>query len=411
MHVRTCGRLLVLEPLRALARNTLRSGLAMLGITFAVATSIWVSAIGSAGTASAMSALDSLGENLVWIEAGSRNAAGVRTGTHGMTTLIPRDAEAIRREAPLIAKVSENVDGRLQLVSALANWNTQYRGVGPAYPDIRRWVVERGTFFNEDDVAEARTVLVIGSTVRERLFGDIDPIGESVRIGGSIFRVVGLLAPKGPSATGADQDDTVMMPWTTVLRRVVGNKQTWLDDILCSAVETDRIRDAGRQVSELLHERHHIAPDADDDFNIRHPEELLKARVQAAETLERMLLALALLSLAVGGIGIMNVMLASVTQRTREIGVRVAIGATPGAIQLQFLSEAVLLTTTGGGIGVALGAFGSSFVSGTLEWQLATSTRADVLALLFAVLVGVCFGVYPAIRASRLDPIAALRIE
>jgi putative ABC transport system permease protein len=411
MHVRTCGRLLVLEPLRALARNTLRSGLAMLGITFAVATSIWVSAIGSAGTASAMSALDSLGENLVWIEAGSRNAAGVRTGTHGMTTLIPRDAEAIRREAPLIAKVSENVDGRLQLVSALANWNTQYRGVGPAYPDIRRWVVERGTFFNEDDVAEARTVLVIGSTVRERLFGDIDPIGESVRIGGSIFRVVGLLAPKGPSATGADQDDTVMMPWTTALRRVVGNKQTWLDDILCSAVETDRIRDAGRQVSELLHERHHIAPDADDDFNIRHPEELLKARVQAAETLERMLLALALLSLAVGGIGIMNVMLASVTQRTREIGVRVAIGATPGAIQLQFLSEAVLLTTTGGGIGVALGAFGSSFVSGTLEWQLATSTRADVLALLFAVLVGVCFGVYPAIRASRLDPIAALRIE
>ncbi|HEX4454909.1 MAG TPA: ABC transporter permease [Kofleriaceae bacterium] len=411
MHSRTCGRLLVVEPLRALARNKLRSGLAMLGITFAVATSIWVSAIGSAGTASAMSALDSLGENLVWIEAGSRNAAGVRTGTHGMTTLVPRDAEAIRLEAPLIANVSENVDGRLQVVSQLSNWNTQYRGVGPEYPQIRRWIVERGAFFTEDDVTDARPVLVIGSTVREHLFGDVEPVGEQVRIGGSVFRVIGVLAPKGPSATGADQDDTVMMPWTTALRRVVGNKQTWLDDILCSAVATDRIRDAGHQVAELLHERHRVAPDAEDDFNVRHPEELLRARVHAAETLERMLLALASLSLAVGGIGIMNVMLASVTQRTREIGVRVAIGATPGAIQLQFLSEAVVLTTTGGSIGVALGVFGSSFVSRTLGWQLATSTRADVLALLFAVLIGVCFGVYPAIRASRLDPIAALRIE
>ena len=182
MHSRTCARLLVIEPFRALARNKLRSSLAMLGITFAVATSIWVSAIGSAGTASAMSALDGLGENLVWIEAGSRNAAGVRTGTHGMNTLIPRDAEAIRREAPLIAKVSENVDGRLQVVSALANWNTQYRGVGPEYPEIRRWAVEHGRFFDDDDVTDARSVLVIGSIVRERLFGELDPLGEDVRI-------------------------------------------------------------------------------------------------------------------------------------------------------------------------------------------------------------------------------------
>jgi putative ABC transport system permease protein len=247
--------------------------------------------------------------------------------------------------------------------------------------------------------------------VRERLFGELDPLGETVRIGPSLYVVVGVLGIKGPSATGADQDDTVMLPWTTAMRRIVGNHQTWLDDILCSATSIDRIRDAGAQVSDLLRERHHIRAGGDDDFNVRHPEELLKARVKSAETLERLLVALALLALAVGGIGIMNVMLASVSQRTREIGIRMATGASPAAIRLQFLGEAVLLTTLGGGVGVAIGVVAAAPLGRTLGWSLAMSAPTDALALVFAVAVGVGFGMYPAIRASGLDPIVALRAE
>src|SRR5262245_34054103 len=227
MRLLSFGRLFLVEPARALARNQVRSGLAMLGIMFAVATLIWVVAIGEAGISSVLAALDKLGDNLVWVEAGSRNSAGVRTGTHGMTTLVPRDAEAIRREAPLVTKVSENVDGRVQVIASTGNWNTQYRGVAPEYLDIRRWVIARGAFFTDDDVANARTVVVIGDTVRRRLFGDDDPIGERVRIGSSAYEIVGTLAAKGPSASGFDQDDTVMMPWTTAMRRVVGRGQTW----------------------------------------------------------------------------------------------------------------------------------------------------------------------------------------
>jgi putative ABC transport system permease protein len=411
MRLRISARLFVTEALRALVRNKVRSGLAMLGVTCAVATVIWVVAIGRAGTQSAIAALDGVGDNLVWIEAGSRNAAGVRTGTHGMTTLVPADAEAIRREIPSIARVSENVDGRTQIVSQLANWNTGYRGVSPEYLDVRRWTVAHGNFFNEDDVRDARTVVVIGETVRERLFGELDPLGETVRIGPSLYVVVGVLGIKGPSATGADQDDTVMLPWTTAMRRIVGNHQTWLDDILCSATSIDRIRDAGAQVSDLLRERHHIRAGGDDDFNVRHPEELLKARVKSAETLERLLVALALLALAVGGIGIMNVMLASVSQRTREIGIRMATGASPAAIRLQFLGEAVLLTALGGGVGVAIGVVAAAPLGRALGWSLAMSAPTDALALVFAVAVGVGFGMYPAVRASGLDPIVALRAE
>jgi putative ABC transport system permease protein len=411
MRIRTCVRLFLVEPARALVRNKVRSGLAMLGITCAVATLIWVVAIGEAGTSGALAALDSLGDNLVWIEAGSRNASGVRTGTHGMTTLRPGDAEAIRRELPLISGVSENVDGRIQVIGSTANWATQYRGIAPDYLDVRRWAIARGVFINDDDVREARTVLVIGNTVRERLFGDVDPIGEKVRIGSSSFEIVGVLAAKGPSATGSDQDDTVMMPWTTAMRRIVGKDQTWLDDILCSAVSAERIRDAGLQIAALLRDRHHIPPDGEDDFNIRHPEELLEAKVKSARTLALLLSLLALLALVVGGIGIMNVMLASVTQRTREIGIRMAVGARPPAIQIQFLGEAVLLAAVSGGFGVVLGDASASFVGTTLGWELTTSPRVDLIALLFAGLFGVCFGMYPAIRASRMDPIAALRIE
>jgi len=403
-------RLLTIEALRALLRNSVRSALAMLGIMIGVATVISVIAIGRAGTGQALSALDALGENLVWIEAGSRNAAGVRTGSHGTTTLIPGDADAIRAEVPLIARCSENIDGRIQVIGPEANWSTQFRGVSPEYPAVRRWEIGRGTFFSEDDVAHATTVLVIGQTVATHLFGDEDPLGQRIRIGTSQFTVVGTLVAKGQSVTGQDQDDTVMMPWTTSRNRIVGKFQTWLDDVVCSAVSSDQVKPAGDQVADLLRERHHLIGQ-DDDFNIRHPEDLAKAKIKSARTLERLLLAIASLAMMVGGIGIMNVMLASVAQRTIEIGIRVSVGARPSAIRLQFLGEAMMLTALGGGLGVLVGATASPAIAHELGWEITVSGQATLAAFLAAVAVGVFFGLYPAVRASHLDPIEALRTE
>jgi putative ABC transport system permease protein len=404
-------RLLTVEAVRSLLRNKVRSALAMLGIMIGVATVICVLAIGHAGTSQALGALDSLGENLVWIEAGSRNAAGVRTGSHGQTTLVAADADAIRAEAPLIARCSENIDGRIQVVADEQNWLTMFRGVSPDYPAIRRWEIERGEFINADDVAHASTVLVIGATVADKLFGQEDPIGKRIRINNAQFTVVGLFVPKGQSVTGQDQDDTIMMPWTTARARIVGKFQTWLDDVVCSATDVDRIKAAIEQVSEILRDRHHMAPGSEDDFNIRHPEDLAKARIKSAETLERLLLVIASLAMLVGGIGIMNVMLASVAQRTIEIGIRVAIGARPNAIRIQFLGEAMMLTAIGGGLGVVIGAWSSPAIADFLGWQVTVSTRSSVIAFLAAVTVGVFFGFYPAARASQLDPIEALRSD
>jgi putative ABC transport system permease protein len=403
-------RLVTLEALRSLLRNPVRSLLAMLGIMIGVATVICVIAIGRAGTGQALSALDALGENLVWIEAGSRNAAGVRTGSHGMTTLVPGDADAIRAEVPLIARCSENIDGRIQVIGPEANWSTQFRGVSPEYLGVRRWEIATGEFFTEDDVARATTVLVIGQTVVAKLFGDEDPLGQRIRIGTSLFTVVGTLAAKGQSVTGQDQDDTVMMPWTTTRNRLMGKYQTWVDDILCSAVSNDLVKPAGDQVAELLRERHHVRG-TEDDFNIRHPEDLANARIKSARTLERLLLAIASLAMMVGGIGIMNVMLASVAQRTIEIGIRVSVGARPSAIRLQFLGEAMMLTALGGGLGVLAGATASPAIAHDLGWEITVSGPATLTAFLAAVAVGVFFGLYPAVRASQLDPIEALRTE
>ncbi len=396
-------RLLTVEAVRALVRNKARSALAILGIAIGVMTVITVVAIGHAGTSQALSALDALGENLVWIEAGSRNASGVRTGSHGMETLVEGDAEALRTEVPLIARVSENIDGRVQVIADGANWLTQFRGISPDYFRVRRWELARGELLNDDDIAHAATKLVIGETVSQHLFAD-DPIGQRIRIGTSQYTVVGVLAPKGQSVTGQDQDDMVMMPWTTVRARVVGKYQTWLDDIVCSATDADQIQAAGQQVAALLRERHHLGPGIEDDFNIRHPEDLAKAKIKSAETLERLLLAIALLAVMVGGIGIMNVMLASVAQRTAEIGIRIAVGARPSAIRLQFLGEAVMLTAVGGGTGVALGAIAAPEIAARLGWQVQMSPATNLLAFGAAVAIGVFFGFYPAARAASLDP-------
>jgi putative ABC transport system permease protein len=376
-----------------------------------VAAVIWVVAVGSAGTERAEAELQKLGTNLVWIEAGSRNINGVRTGTHGTTSLTPEDAEAIRREMPLINSVSENVDGRLQVINGNRNWRTPYRGVSPEYLEIKAWQLAEGSFFTHDQMEHSESVVVIGETVRQELFSASNPIGQVIRVQGSLFKVIGVLAPKGQSGTGQDQDDTMMMPWTTAQKKIRGQGFTWLDDILCSAVSREGVNPAVDAVASLMRQRHHIRPGEGDDFNIRRPDEVIKAQIQQSNTLALLLISVASISLLGGGIGIMNVMLATVAQRTKEIGLRLAVGATPWAIQLQFLGEAVMLSLIGGLLGILLSIVGAFFIEEMLGWSLSTSPQAAALAILFSVTVGVSFGFYPAWRASQLDPIAALKNE
>ena len=393
----------------ALVRNKMRSLLTVLGITIGIAAVICVVAIGKAGQAQVEQQMNNLGDAFVWIEAGGRAVNGVRTGTHGTKTLVLSDAVAIKNQIPLIKSVSPNVDGSIQIIYANQNWYTGYRGVSPEYFDIKRWTLDQGAYFSSDDVERAADVCVIGRTVRDQLFGAKDPIGQVIRVRNLPCKIVATMKPKGLSVSGQDQDDTVIMPYTTVMKKIKGNN--WLDDILCSAVSPDVVKLAGQQSAALLRDRHHLRPEEDDDFNIRNPEDIIQAQLEASRTMTLLLVAIASISLVVGGIGIMNVMLVSVTERTREIGVRVAVGATEEAIQLQFLGESVMLSLVGGAAGVLLGVVGSAFVGRTLQWPMQLSIEAIVLAALFSFAVGVFFGYYPARKASRLDPIESLRYE
>jgi len=394
---------------RALLANKMRSILTVLGITIGIAAVICVVAIGKAGQAQVERQLNNLGDNFVWIEAGGRAVNGVRTGTHGTKTLVLGDASAIKNQIPLIKSVSPNVDGSIQIIYANQNWYTGYRGVSPEYFDIKRWFVDQGAFFGQDDVDRAADVCVIGRTVRDQLFGSDDPIGAVVRVRGLPCRVVATLQPKGLSVSGQDQDDTILLPYTTAMKKIKGN--AWLDDILCSAVSPDVIKLAGQQAAALLRDRHHLRPEEEDDFNIRNPEDIIKAQIEASRTMTILLVAIASISLLVGGIGIMNVMLVSVTERTREIGLRVAVGARRRLIQLQFLGESVMLSLIGGMAGVLLGIGASFFVGRTLSWPMQLSAEAVLIAAAFSIAVGVFFGFYPARKASLLNPIEALRYE
>jgi putative ABC transport system permease protein len=400
---------LLRSALWSLLRNKMRSLLTVLGITIGIAAVICVVAVGEAGQAQVEQQLNNLGDNFVWIEEGGRAVNGVQTGSHGQNTLTLGDAEAIQKQVPLIKAVSPNVDGSVQVIYANQNWFTRYRGVSPEYFDIKRWDVDQGTAFTHDDVETAANVCVIGRTVRAQLFGAENPIGKVIRIKDMPCKVVGTLEPKGLSMSGQDQDDTILMPFSMVQKKLKGN--VWLDDILCSAVSQDMVKLAGQEASVLLRDRHHLRPEQPDDFNIRNPEDIIQAQLAASRTLTLLLVTIASISLLVGGIGIMNVMLVSVTERTREIGVRVAVGATESAIQLQFLAESVMLSLVGGTAGVVLGIVGTYVAGRTLDWPMKLSPEAVVIAGIFSAAVGVFFGYYPAIKASRLDPIEALRSE
>ena len=393
----------------ALMRNKMRSVLTVLGITIGIAAVICVVAIGKAGQARVEQQLNNLGDNFVWVEAGGRSVNGVRTGNHLTKTLVMGDAIAIKNQVSLIKAISPQVDDPTQVVYGNQNWHTSYRGVTPEYFEIKRWYVDQGAIFSQDDVDRAADVCTIGRTVRDQLFGVEDPIGKVIRVNNLPCKVVATLRPKGLSLDGRDQDDNIMLPYTMAQKKLKGI--TWLDDILCSAVSQDAVKMAGQEATAVLRDRHHLRPEEEDDFNIRNPEDIIQAQLEASKTLTVLLIAIASVSLIVGGIGIMNVMLVSVTERTREIGVRVAVGATEEAIQLQFLGEAIMLSLVGGAAGVLFGIFGSYLVGQTLHWPMEMSLESVAVAAFFAIAVGVFFGYYPARKASLLDPIEALRYE
>jgi len=399
------------ESIRALGSNKLRSALAALGITIGIAAVVCVVAIGRASSVRLEEQLQSLGDNLIWVEAGSRNVSGVRTGTHGMNNLTLEDAAAILSEVRLIKSVSPHVDSHVSVVHENRTWTTTYRGVGPDYIDIKRWQIARGNWFTQAEVDRVANVCVIGQTVREQLFGAADPVGRIIRISNQLFEVIGLLAPKGQTGYGFDQDDTLLIPYTTAQKKLRGKGYDWVDDIMCSAVSLEAVNPAVDEITALMRQRHHIRPGEEDDFNVRRPEEVIKAQLETRRTLAAFLISIASISLLVGGIGILNVMLVSVTQRTREIGLRLAVGATEHAIQAQFLAEAVMLSVFGGLVGISLGVASSLIFGRVLQWPMSIPSQALMIAPAFSIGVGVFFGFYPARRAARMDPISALRYE
>jgi putative ABC transport system permease protein len=404
-------RVLLIVPLavKALRRNVLRTMLTMLGIIIGVSAVICTVAIGEGASSKIQDAIASVGANVVWVEAGGVNLNGVRTGSGQTKSLVLGDMQAIKENIALIRYASPVVDTRVQLVYGNQNWNSTVRGVSPDYVNVKVWPAVRGGMFDESDVERAVPVCVLGQTVVDQLFGDRDPIGETIRVKGEPCTVLGVLVAKGQSATGQDQDDTFFMPYTTVMKKIKG--QLWLDDIMMSATSAGAIPAAETQIADLLRVRHRLTNGKADDFNLRHPTEIAEAIAASARTMELLLACVASVSLLVGGVGIMNIMLVSVTERTREIGLRMAVGARARDVLRQFLFEAVVLGVAGGLIGVGIGMAATHAIASAFQWPTKVSQNAILMAVFFSAAIGVFFGYYPARRAARLDPIEALRHE
>jgi putative ABC transport system permease protein len=395
--------------LRALARNKMRTALTMLGIIIGVGAVICTVAIGEGASDQVQEQIRNLGDNIVFISSGSANRGGVRMGAEATKTLTLADAKAIEQSCPLVSRVSPGVGARAQVVYGNQNWNTSIRGVTPEYMEIRRWPLASGGIFSQRDVDAAANVCLLGRTVVENLFENEDPMGKTIRVLNIPFRVVGVLAPRGQSPFGRDEDDTILMPFTTVQKKILGID--WIHYIMCSAVSPEAIYPAQQDIASLMRQRHKLRDDQEDDFIIRSPTDLATAQAQAGRIMTLLLASIASVSLLVGGIGIMNIMLVSVTERTREIGVRMAVGATEQDVQRQFLSEAMVLSLLGGTVGVIAGVGGSMAVSSMLQWPTSVPPQAIAIAVLFSAGVGIFFGYYPARKAARLDPIEALRYE
>jgi len=395
--------------LRALARNKMRTVLTMLGIIIGVGAVICTVAIGQGAGKQVQAQIQNLGTNMVMVFAGSVTSGGVRMGSQATKTLTEDDAQAILQHVPNIVAVSPGVGSQVQVVNGNENWATRITGVSAEYLDLRSWPVVEGSNFSQRDVEDAGNVCVIGKTVATQLFGDDDPVGKTIRVKNLPFRVLGLLATKGQNSFGQDQDDTLFAPYSTVQKKLAGI--SWVQMINAGVDSQLDIPAAQKQIAALLRQRHHLRPDEDNDFIIRSPDELAQAADQTSHILTLLLGSIASVSLLVGGIGIMNIMLVSVTERTREIGVRMAVGATEQDVQHQFLSEALVLSSLGGLIGIVLGIAGSILVSRALQWPTLVSPISVAVAAAFSVAVGIFFGYYPARKAAHLDPIEALRYE
>ncbi len=395
--------------LRALARNKMRSSLTMLGIVIGVGAVIATVSIGQGAEFLVQQGIQSMGTNAVFIAAGSGRPGGTRMGFFAVKSLTTDDLEAILREVPLIRQAAPAVMSRTQAIYQNQNWNTGVLGTTPNYFEIRSWPVQSGTAFSQEEVDLAANVCVMGTTVANILFPTESPIGKTIRLGKLPFRVTGVLESKGQSVMGDDQDDRIFAPYTTVQKKISG--VTWIQFINASAITQQASLAAVQPIAELLRERHHIRPGEDDDFFVRTQSEVADLANQTQSVMTLLLGSIASVSLLVGGIGIMNIMLVSVTERTREIGVRMAVGATESDVQNQFLVEAVTLSMMGGLIGIVVGLSGSAVISSLLKWPTLLSVKAMVIAAIFSAAVGIFFGYYPARKAAQLDPIEALRYE
>jgi len=394
--------------LRALNRNKMRSFLTALGIIIGVGAVIAMVSIGQGAKMEVEARFESMGTNLLFVYPGSRSYRG-RFGGGSYTNLKEADAQAILDNCSAVQYVSPNVNGRAQLVYQNKNWNTSIYGVGDKYPEIRKWPVEEGIFFNESQVRSAQKVAVLGSEVSQNLFEGADPIGQVIRVNRIPFRVLGVLESKGESGGFFNRDDMIAIPYSTAQKRLLG--VDYIQSIDVSAVSPSRTDEAQAQIEELLRIRHKLAPGAEDDFNIRDMSDIAESATEATQILTVLLGGIASISLLVGGIGIMNIMLVSVTERIREIGIRMSVGAKERDILLQFLTEAIVLSLLGGFLGVVLGVGSSRLISHFADMKTMVSMGAIILAVVFSASVGIFFGFYPARKASKLDPIEALRYE
>jgi len=394
--------------LKAILRNPMRSSLTMLGIVIGVACVIAMVAVASGATKSVQDNIGALGTNFIMIFPGSVTQSGAHF--HGAeSTLTEDDAAAIRAECPSVAYVSPGMRTSAQVVAGGMNWGTNVQGVDTDWVFIRAWNVDVGEFFTEAEVRGGAKVCLLGRTVADNLFPAGRAVGSVVRIKNVPFRVVGVLERKGGSTMGSDQDDTVLAPYSTVMKRLMGASR--LNIILVAAAAPDLVDQAQEEITALLRQRHRIGRGQDDDFMMRSQEEIAQRAAAATGTMSMLLGSVAAISLLVGGIGIMNIMLVSVTERTREIGIRRAVGAKGRHILLQFLLEAVILSVVGGGIGIGLGVLASRMIARFAGWAVVIAPHSIALAFGFAALIGIFFGFYPARKASRLDPIEALRYE
>jgi putative ABC transport system permease protein len=402
----------LVSAIDALRLNKLRSALTMLGIVIGVAAVIAMIAVGGGAREQVVAQIRSLGSNLLIVMPGNVTAGGVRMGAGAASTLTDEDASAIAAEIPAVQITAPNMRGSGQVIAAGTNWSTAIFGIDLGWFEARDWDVENGRIFEPEEIARGAQVAILGQTVARNLFGGLDPVGEEVRIRNVPLRIVGVMSKKGQTTWGADQDDVVFVPLNTARQRVLGRNLAnarAVGTIYVKVREGGNIAATEEEIKVLLRQRHRIQPGAEDDFSIRNLADIAATREASARTLALLLAAVAGVSLMVGGIGIMNIMLVSVTERTREIGLRLAVGARKWDILRQFLLEAAGLAVIGGAVGVLIGVGAAYLISNAAGWPLLVEPGAVLLAVVFSGLVGIFFGWYPAMRASRLDPIEALR--